>query len=115
MAKGAATETALGGLHSKLADVFSRVLETYMKRLDALDTVNMDDLGEEMLAQLLEDGAMPNPAMLNAIAAFLKQNEIRFDDEKIDKLGALETALAERQAKRQNIAQLRTLKVVGDE
>ena len=115
MAKGAATESSLGKLHSKLADVFAKVLERYIERMDALDTVDMTDVEDEMLKELFEEGAMPNPAMLNAVAAFLKQNEIRFDDEKVDKISALQESLNERKAKRGNVVTLTQLKAVGED
>lgn len=115
MAKGAANEKALGALHSKLADVFAKVLERYIKRMDALDSINSEDLEDEMLKELFEEGADPNPAMLNAVTAFLKQNEIRFDDEKVDQISALQQSLDERKKKRSNVVTLTQLKAVGDE
>ena len=115
MAKGAATQSALGALHKKLAVVFERVLEKYIKRMEALETIDASDMEDEMLKELFEEGNEPNPAMLNAIAAFLKQNEIRFDDETVDRVSALQQSLNERREKRGNVVTLTQLKAVGDE
>jgi hypothetical protein len=115
MAKGAATEKALGNLHAKLAAVFEKILLKYEQRLDAVDAVDPSDVEDEMLKELLDEGAMPNPAMLNAIASFLKNNEIRFDDEQVDRISALKQGLEERRAKRQNVTELSRLRVVGED
>ena len=115
MAKGAANEKALGALHSKLADVFAKILEKYIKRMDALDSINAADIEDEMLKELFEEGSDPNPAMLNAVAAFLKQNEIRFDDEKLDQISALQQSLDERKKNRSNVVTLTQLKAVGED
>ena len=115
MAKGAATEKALGGLHAKLASVFEKILLKYEKRLDAFETIDPSQVEDEMLKELLDEEAMPNPAMLNAISAFLKNNEIRFDDEQVDKISALKQGLEERRAKRANVTELSRLRVVGED
>lgn len=115
MAKGAATEKVLGALHSKLATVFEKILLKYEQRLDVLDAVDPSDVEDEMLKELLDEGAMPNPAMLNAISSFLKNNEIRFDDEQVDKISALKQGLEERRAKRANVTELSRLRVVGED
>jgi hypothetical protein len=112
MAKGAATETALGSLHAQVAAVFNKVLSTYEKRLDTLDQLNTEDITEEVLATLLDDGAMPNPAMLSAITKFLKDNEINFDSQEIASLSSQERRLADRRANRQGMASLTSLSVV---
>jgi hypothetical protein len=115
MAKGAATEQRLGALHLKIADVFEKVLITYSKRLDALDNIDPEDIADDMLKELFADDVMPNPAMLNAITSFLKNNEIRFDDGQIDKISALQEGLEQRRAKRANVATLSALRVVGED
>ena len=112
MAKGAATEKALGALHAKLAAVFLKVLEKYEANLDA--EVTGDNIADDMIAEVMAD-AMPNPAMLNAVAAFLKNNEIRFDDEQIGKISALKQSLEERRKNRANVVELRNVKAVGDD
>lgn len=115
MAKGAATEKVLGALHAKLAAVFEKVLLGYEKRLDALESIDPSEVEDEILKELLDEGAMPNPAMLNAISSFLKNNEIRFDDEQIDRISALKQGLEERRAKRANVTELSRLRVVGED
>jgi hypothetical protein len=116
MAKGAANEKALGVLHSKLAGVFTRVLETYQKRLDALEQIDLEDIADDMLQELFKDDAMPNPAMLNAVGAFLKQNEIRFDDEQVDKISALQHSLNDRRKNRaSNVVELTRLTAIGED
>jgi hypothetical protein len=115
MAKGAATEVKLGALHAKIAAVFEKVLLRYEQRLDALDAVNLDDVEDEILKEIFDEGAMPNPAMMNAITAFLKNNEIRFDDEQVDKISALQKGLEDRRKKRANVTELSQLRVVGED
>lgn len=92
MAKGAANEGALGKLHSKLATVFTKVLERYESKLDELTE---DKLADEMLEEF-----EPSPAMLSAIAKFLKDNEIGLDTEEVEKLNATERRLQEQREKR---------------
>lgn len=114
MSRSAATEEILGGLHSKVADVFLKVLETYEKRLEAVDAVDTSDLKDELLSELFKEGIMPNPAMLSAITKFLKDNEISFESEKLDALSSQERRLRDRRSKRSDLSTLTTLKVVGD-
>lgn len=92
MAKGAATESALGKLHSKLATVFIKVLERYENKLEELTE---DKLADEML-----DEFEPSPAMLSAIAKFLKDNEIGLDSEEVETLNATQRRLQEQREKR---------------
>jgi len=113
MALGAATETALGGLHSKVAEVFTKILARYEARLDAIETMNADNIEDEMLREIFEDGALPNPAMLSAVTKFLKDNDIGFETEKLTELSDQERRLSERRDKRSSLASLSTLKVVG--
>ena len=115
MAKGAATERTLGSLHDKVASVFIKVLQRYEARLDVLDTLDTSEIEDEMLRELMEDGALPNPAMLSAITKFLKDNEISFETEQLDELTATERRLAERRADRGKLVSLSQLKAVGDE
>ena len=92
MAKGAATEKALGAVHAQLAKVFTKVLTRYEQKLDELTE---DKLAEEML-----DEFEPSPAMLSAIAKFLKDNEIGLDSEEVETLNATERRLKEQREKR---------------
>ena len=111
----AATKGDLKRLHMKVAAVFEKVLERYTQRLDALECVDISDVEDDVLKELFDDGAIPNPAMLNAITAFLKNNEIRFENEQVAKVSALQEALDKRRAERGNIASLSTLRAVGDD
>lgn len=111
MAKGAATEARLGALHDKVADVFLKVLARYEQRLDVLENVNADDISSEVLDELLDDGKLPNPAMLSAITKFLKDNDIGIDSEKVNELSGVERRLAERRKTRGNVVELTTLEV----
>lgn len=116
MAKGAASESKLGSLHAKVADVFLKVLETYEKRLEAIDNIDLSEMADEieaaMVAKLFEEGSMPSPAMLSAITKFLKDNEVTFEIEKIDEISDTQRRLQARAKSRPNLAQL---KVVGEE
>lgn len=108
MAKGAANERALGDLHSKIARVFNRVLETYEERLDAPDVeVDADD-------PMGQPDKMPSPIMLGAITKFLKDNAVAFDTEEIEQLSATQERLAARKAKRGKLASLTTLELVAN-
>lgn len=114
MSRGAATEAALGALHTKIAAVFTKVLERYETRMDALDIaasgeLTADSLTEEVLADLLNDGVLPNPAMLSAITKFLKDNEINFDSQQIEELSSQERRLADRLRSRPKLVDLSKL------
>lgn len=112
MAKGAAKEQSMGDLHSAVARVFNRVLETYEKRLAAAESIDITEVGEEVLGLLMDDNIMPNPAMLAAVTKFLKDNEISFDIEEIEKLSATEERLKARKDKRGKLSNLTNLVLV---
>lgn len=109
MAKGAATENALGGLHSKLAGVFIKVLERYETQMDAVQALKDGQIESDMLDELLSADTMPNPAMLSAISKFLKDNEIMYDTEEVQQLSDLERRLADKRKNRSNIVTLTNL------
>lgn len=113
MAKGSATENTMGNLHAQVARVFEKVLATYEKRLETVDNINPETIGDDMLELLMGDNVMPNPAMLAAVTKFLKDNEISFDTEEIEKLSATEERLNARKAKRGNLVSLTKLSVVN--
>lgn len=96
MATGAAKESQLGGLHSMLTRVFQKVLDKYERDLDRIEAMSSEELGEEMADMLNE----PNPAMLSAIAKFLKDNDIGMDSEAVDELNATQRRLADRREAR---------------
>jgi hypothetical protein len=99
MAKGAATETTMGTMHSLLAQIYIKTLEKYERQLVALDTIPEGEFEAEMLEQLLAIQE-PNPAMLSAISKFLKDNDIMYDSEDVDKLSSQERRLQELRANR---------------
>ncbi len=115
MAKGAAKQEALGGLHSTLTKLFQKTLDRYNQTLDSLEELDRDEVEDELLTELLSKGWEPNPAMLGAITKFLKDNEIAFDDEDVNKLSKTEEALKKRRDARTNVVSLTNLKAVGDE
>lgn len=107
MAKGAASGSRMAQLHSKVALVMIRVLETYLKNLDELDNRNLADTDEDDLiaAALDAENLMPSPAMLSAITNFLKHNDITFEEEQVDKLRDLKDTLEDRRnSRRKRIA-----------
>lgn len=109
MAKGAAKEKQLGALHAKITDVFIKVLSRYEERLDKIESIDPDEFENEMLEELFNENAMPNPAMLSAVTKFLKDNEISFDTEKLAQLSDQERRLKERRDKRGTVVSLSTL------
>lgn len=120
----AAKKSELGAVHAALTKVFIRVLERYMKNLDELEALRgnaelaediNDEIADEAMQLIMPEDLMPNPAMLSAVSKFLKDNEIRFDDEDVDKLSTLERSLAEKRKVRGNVVSLTNLKAVGDE
>lgn len=114
MAK-AASKGDLKRLHHKVSLVFEKVLETYIKRLEVTDNIDTSDIEDDLIKELFNEGTIPNPAMLNAITAFLKTNEIMFETDEVGKISALQEALDKRRKQRSNIASLSSLKVVGDD
>lgn len=111
MAKGAAKSGAMGALHSKMAAILTRVLEQYEQRLDAEAAINPEAVEEEILAELMKERFEPSPAMLAVIAKFLKDNNIEFEAEEVNELGALEKRLAAKKAERPKFASVTTLPV----
>ena len=114
MAKGAATEETLGKLHDKLATVMSRVIDGYIKRLDAIENITPEQLEDDVLAALFDENAMPNPAMLTVVSNFLKNNDIRFSTEQVSRLATLNNELEERRKARGSIASLSLVPAVGE-
>ena len=115
MAKGAASENALGALHAKLAIIFTKVLETYEARLDMAQTAKTaEELSDEMVSALLDANLEPSPAMLSAISKFLKDNDIAFDSDEISKLSDTEERLKARRKRRGELVNLTDLRVVNE-
>lgn len=93
MAKGAATEKNLGNLHSTLTTIFTKVLENELDQ-DIIET---------------------SPAMLSAIAKFLKDNDISYDSAQIDELSELEQKLKAKKASRPDFSNVTALPLTGTE
>lgn len=105
MAKGAANEKDLGALHSKLARVFTSVLDRYERRMD-LSNIDTSNLEDELIEKLLEADLDPSPAMLGAVSKFLKDNEILLDSEEVNELSDMERRLANKRKNRSNVVSL---------
>jgi len=100
MAKGAANNKDMGALHSALTAIFTRVLQDYHTKLDAVDALAEQEIENEVLAAVFADGFTPSPAILSAVAKFLKDNEITVDTGELDELNALEEDLKSRRSAR---------------
>ena len=103
MAKGASTEGQLGSLHAKLTALFTQILDRYERQLDAEAKIDPEAVQEELLEALLADTMLPSPAMLSAIAKFLKDNEITLESETVSELSEMEERLAAKQRNRPNL------------
>lgn len=100
MSKKAANEETLGLVHSMLAKVFTRSLERQLKIYEIMDNIPEGALEEEMLT-MIADMQEPNPAMLSAIAKFLKDNDIGMSIAEAEQLSATQVNLANaREARR---------------
>lgn len=127
MATGAATQKGMNKLHARLAGVMARTLEVYLKRMDFLekieagDTEGMNDMLEEgVLASLFDDDRLPSPAMLAAVANFLKANSITCDPGELEEVSGLQKRLEarakdRRMAPRPQLVSVSNLKVEADE
>lgn len=104
--KGAASESSMGRLHNKVAAVFLSVLNTYEKRLEAAEQIDLSAVEDDMLTELFKDGIMPNPAMMAAITKFLKDNDISFETAQIEELSDTKRRLLERSKNRPSLATL---------
>jgi hypothetical protein len=109
MAKGASTEVQMGKLHLKLTELFLNILNKYENDLSA-----MDNVGEELLDELMAEGNMPNPAMLGAITKFLKDNSISLESEALDELSDMERRLVNKKKNRPNMASVTALPLISD-
>lgn len=111
MAKGASTEPTLGKLHNKLTLLFLKILQKYENDLKALSKA---DLGDELMDGLVADNVMPSPAMLSAIAKFLKDNEITMETETLDELSGMEQRLAAKRKARPALASVTNLPLINN-
>ena len=109
MAKGASTESQLGSLHNKLTALFTKILQRYEDDLDQM--VDLDI--EEALLESLAPGRIPSPAMLSAVAKFLKDNDISLETEELNELSAMEERLEARKRARPNLASVTNLPLIN--
>ena len=114
MSKNAAKEVTLGKLHDTLATILCKVLDRHNQILDALATLDPEDIQQEVLKELMEGGWEPNPALINAVSKFLKDNEIMYSVEELGELSALQKRLAEKRKSRGNVVSIDTLKVSNE-
>lgn len=112
MAKGAANEEAVGELHDIVTGLFKRVLKRYEGKLDAIEQLTKSDIEDEVMSALL-DSYEPSPAMLSAVTKFLKDNEVTYDTEALDELGALQERLDARKRARPTLATVTDLPLTG--
>ena len=110
MAKGASTEQSLGNLHNKLTQLFLNILQKYENDLSA-----MGNAEDELLDAVMDDGMMPNPAMLGAITKFLKDNAITLETEALSELSEMEERLAAKKRNRPNLKSVTTLPLIVNE
>lgn len=104
MAKGASTAPAMGKLHNKLTELFLQILTKYENDLAALENA-----GDELIDGLVAEGMMPSPAMLSAVAKFLKDNDITMETEELDALSSMEERLAAKKRARPNLTSVTAL------
>lgn len=115
----AASQTSMNALHSRVAEVFLKVLKRYEDRIDAVDALTSGalDAGEieqDVLMELMTDGSMPSPAMMSAITKFLKDNDVLFEKEVIAEVSAQQRALDEKRKNRPNLATLTIVPKVAE-
>lgn len=91
MSKNAAGEDKLGELHSKIADVYLRVLEGY-DVLAQKQRERIEDPEKDEPEVVLE----PSAAFLSAVNAFLKNNEITCNTENSETLSKLQNRLSQK-------------------
>lgn len=109
MAKGSATEKQLGSLHSLLAKVMGKSLDKDMIELSIMDlfadfdfsTADPEDPAVAELVTALSKIRGPNPAMLSAVAKFLKDNDIGMDSEEVETLNATQRRLEDMRKRRE--------------
>ena len=115
MARVGAKIDRLGALHSKVAEIFLRVLEMYDANLTRLDNMAGDDaLEEAFVEEVMKAGLLPTPAMMAAVTQFLKHNNIEAEMEEVSKMTDLQRSLAERQKNRPNIVSLSSVKAANE-
>lgn len=95
MAKNAATESALGELHSKVAQVMNTAMHQIEKQQLAFDAA--DERGEDLTEVTRPE---VNASLLSCITKFLSDNKITCNPEEDEKLGELEQRLKNKRARK---------------
>lgn len=106
-----ASAASMEKLHEQLASIFTKTLKMYEARLLMADSPEVD---EDLVQKLLEMSE-PNPAMLNAISKFLKDNDIMYSKDEIDELSDQQKRLADLKKRRGNSVAVSDLKLVENE
>ncbi len=108
MAKGASTEHSMGSLHNRLTAIFTKVLTQYETRLDAIAEA------EDVILDELMETSMPSPAMLSAVAKFLKDNAISIESVELDELSSMERRLAAKKNNRPSLVSITNLPLTSN-
>lgn len=109
----AANQSKMNTLHDRVAEVFLKVLQRYHDRMDVMAAVNYDDISDEVIKDLLDDAALPSPSMMAAITKFLKDNEVLFEKDVVDRVSDQQRALEEKRKNRPNLSQLTVVPMVA--
>ena len=103
MTKSAATENALGELHSKVAKIMHKALDQFEVKQEMFETLSArakDDDDVELLVQVLDKDASPNASFLSVVTKFLNDNKISCAVEESAELTGLAARLAGKKKKR---------------
>lgn len=99
MSKDAASESQLATLHKKLAEVMRRTLDNYDRIEPIMDEIEEaiaadEDMTPKDIANLVARLPIVNPALLQVITKFLKDNDITCPADEDENMGSLEKRLA---------------------
>lgn len=86
--------TDMDGLHAKLTAIFAKTLKLYESRLVVAELANVENIDKEVIDRLMQT-VEPNPAMLSAIAKFLKDNDIMYTPDEVEELTAQQQRLSD--------------------
>lgn len=93
-----ATDKELGKLHAKVAQVMLKALESSDTAGLLLDEF-MDELPEKVV-DFLEKQVTVNPALLQAVTKFLKDNEVTCQIDEDESMSDLQKRLAEKRTRK---------------
>ncbi len=113
MSKTTANESDVGNLHSALTRVFTGVLKKYEKQLEIANNIDISEDIEGDMIQALIETSEPSPAMLGAVAKFLKDNDIMYDRDEVEELSAHQRRLnALKEARRGKVVNMADIPLV---